>query len=354
MTEETLPRPRQVTLAAWMVMIGSALVVLFVVDMIAGLHSLETRESVERFLSEPPGSGSGLTVSGVLAIMRVVGMVSAGCATAAVILGWSVLQRNRAARTGLTVVAVPLLLAGLVTGGFTSSLVAVAAFMLWLQPARDWFDGKAAAPEARRRDREGGSARASWPPPLPPEQRPDPGPRPIVGYGAARPAPQSRQQPPFGVPAGPAAVPVQRRRPRAVVWSCLLTWFFSSLGIVITVIGTVMVALDPEPVLEELYRQNPQFAEAGFTDDLILAATFVTAAGLVVWALGAIVLAFLVWRGTGWARIVLMVSTGGALALIALAVFTQPLMVVALVAAGVTMALLARSETSAWVARRPR
>ena len=41
-------------------------------------------------------------------------------------LGWHVLRRNRQARLWLSVLAVPLFLAGLVTGGFLSSMVAVA------------------------------------------------------------------------------------------------------------------------------------------------------------------------------------------------------------------------------------
>ena len=47
-------RPRQVTLAAWLIMGGSVVVVLTVFERVAGLHSLETRQSVQKFLSEPP------------------------------------------------------------------------------------------------------------------------------------------------------------------------------------------------------------------------------------------------------------------------------------------------------------
>lgn len=357
MSEKTLPRPRQVTLAGWMVIIGSVLVVLFAADMISRLHSLETRESVEKLLADSPTIGDRFTVSGVLSIMRVVGMIAAGCATAAVILGWSVLQCNRSARLGLTVLAVPLLLAGLVTGGFTASVVAAAALMLWLQPARDWFDGKAAVPREAQRPDAGRPDPFAAPPTssvsstLPSAQQ---GPRAMVGYGdTAQVAPSL---PSGAVPVAPGpfgAAPASRAsRPTSVVWACALTWLFSLLGCVVAVIATVVIALNPQAVLDEVYKQNPEFAEAGFTDAMVLTATFVTAAGLVIWALGAIVLAFLVWRGIGWARIVLMVSSGGAIALLGLAVFTQPLMLLPLVAAGITMAMLGRPETAAWVARR--
>src|SRR6476619_7475050 len=135
----TPPRPRQVTLAAWLIMVGSALVVLMVFDRITGLHTLETRQSVQKFLSEPPGRDLGLGVEGVLSIIRTAAMVAAGCATAAAILGYQVLRRSRSARVALSVLALPLFLSGMVTGGFLSSVVAAAALMLWLPPSREWF-----------------------------------------------------------------------------------------------------------------------------------------------------------------------------------------------------------------------
>ena len=96
------------TLAAWLIMVGSAIVVAMVFDRVGGLHTLETRDSVERFLAEPPGSDLGIGVDGVITLLRVVSMVTAGCATAAAILGYQVLRRSRSARLALTVLAVPL------------------------------------------------------------------------------------------------------------------------------------------------------------------------------------------------------------------------------------------------------
>ncbi|HEY0950373.1 hypothetical protein, partial [Nocardioides sp.] len=141
MSRPTPARPRQVTLAAWLIMVGSAIVVAMVFDRIGGLHTLETRDSVERFLAEPPGSDLGIGVDGVITLLRIVSMVTAGCATAAAILGYQVLRRSRSARLALTILAVPLFLTGMVTGGFVSSVVAASAVMLWLQPSRSWFDG---------------------------------------------------------------------------------------------------------------------------------------------------------------------------------------------------------------------
>ena len=143
------------TLAAWMIIVGSLLVVVSVVEVITGLRTLDTREGVESFLADAPRE-LGLDVERVLQILRVTALVTAGCASAAAVLGWHVLQRNRGARVGLTVLAVPLFLSGLITGGFMSSLVAAASLLLWLQPARNWFNGKPAPAVPDQR--------VAWPP----------------------------------------------------------------------------------------------------------------------------------------------------------------------------------------------
>ena len=101
------------TLAAYTIMVGSVFVVLFVFETFANLHTLATREAVESFLAEPPGDGLGIGIEGALTAMRALGMVAAGCAAAAAILGYQVLKPNRVARIALTVLAVPLLLSGM-------------------------------------------------------------------------------------------------------------------------------------------------------------------------------------------------------------------------------------------------
>src|SRR4051794_22205787 len=142
--ETTAPRPRQVTFASYLVIASSVLLVLSVFERLAGLRSLESRDAVERFVSQPPGSDLGVGVEAVLDIVRTVSMAAAALGAAAAVLGYYVLQGNRSARVGLTVLAVPLVLCGLVTGGFLASVVAASVAMLWLAPARLWFAGKTA------------------------------------------------------------------------------------------------------------------------------------------------------------------------------------------------------------------
>lgn len=324
MSESDPGRPRQVTLAAWLIMVGSAIVVAMVFDQVAGLHSLETRESVDKFLSEPPGSDLGVTADNVLTLLRTFAMVAAGCATAAAILGYQVLRRSRGARLALTVLAVPLFLTGMVTGGFVSSVVAASAAMLWLQPARDWFDGISRPTAAAR---------------VAPVGDPvgDPGQAP-GGTASVRPAQHATGAPP---------------RPAAVRWACVLTWVFSGLAVVGLGAVAVALALEPDVLLEQAREQNPDLAAQGVSDAMLLGVTYAILAGLVLWCLAAIAVAVLVYRRVEWARILLIISASAAAALsLASSVLGAVLLVFPLMAAAVTVALLVRSDVRPWFARR--
>src|SRR5262245_36908956 len=110
----TLQRPRQVTMAAWMVIAGSGFLVATAFERVASFHHLETREALTELLAEPPVKGLGLDLEGALVVLQAFAMVTAGCAAAAMILGYHVLKRHRGARLALTVLAVPLFLSGMV------------------------------------------------------------------------------------------------------------------------------------------------------------------------------------------------------------------------------------------------
>lgn len=323
-SESSPGRPRQVTLAAWLIMVGSAIVVAMVFEQVAGLHTLETRTSVEKFLAEPPGEDLGVDVDAVITLLRTAAMVAAGCATAAAILGFHVLRRSRSARLALTVIAVPLFLTGMVTGGFVSSVVAASAAMLWLQPARDWFDGISRPSPTK-------STTTS----------------PTTSTTAAAAAPTAPVAPPAGpVPSAvwpaPAAVP---ERPAAVAWACIVTWICSALTALGMVVAAIALAVDGDELIERAKEQNPDLAAQGVTDAMLLGLTFVMLGGIVLWCLASIALAALVYRGIEWARIVLIVfaATAGVLSLggIVLGAF---LLVFSLAGGTVAAALLLRPE----------
>src|SRR5262245_59761129 len=98
-------------------MVGSALVIVLVYQRVGALYSLETQAAVDRCLAEPPGSDLGISDDTVITLLRTLAMVTGGCAAAAGVLGYQVLRRSRGARLAVTILAVPLFFAGLVTGG---------------------------------------------------------------------------------------------------------------------------------------------------------------------------------------------------------------------------------------------
>ncbi len=331
-------RPRQVTLAATLIMGGSVLLVLTAFQRMNGLHSLETQQAVQDFVGGPPGSDLGMSAAGVLEALRVVCLVAAGCATAAAILGFEVLRRNRAARVALTLLALPLFLSGLVTGGFLSSVVAAASVMLWLQPSRDWFSGVPASPgpDARAEPRAGST-------PGEPGPTRTPGPPPHAPWP---PQPWERTEHLPRLATDPAV------RPPALAWACGLTWLFAGLTAVLMSASIALLAVSPDVVFEELHRQDPQLAQAGLGDDALRAATFVVGGVLVVWSLGAIVLGVLAFRGVRWARSALLVSAIASAGCCLLASVGQFVMLVPLAASVVALALLVRPDVKAWFARR--
>ena len=156
MSEPKSVRPPQVTLAGWLVVVGSVIVVLMAFDQAALLRSLDTREAVEEYLSRPPGDQLGLGVQGMLTLLRVVWTVAAVSAAAAAVLGWFALRRSKGARIGLSWLAVPLFITSFFYVGSPGAsalpaMVTAAIVMLWFQPARDWYDGiTRAAPEPPR------------------------------------------------------------------------------------------------------------------------------------------------------------------------------------------------------------
>jgi hypothetical protein len=362
---KTPVRPPQVTVAAWMIMVGSVFVVLLVWDRIAGLHSVDTRKALEPLLDDPRIQDAGIQLDDLLALIRIGSMIAAGCATAMVVLGYQTLQRSRGARLALTVLAVPLFVSGLATGGYVSSAVAAAVGTLWLGNARLWFAGKAlpGGPRAAVGAPHSGT-RPGWPPPYDPgpsgpseptspqsgSQQPSGPPQPeqpppMPGWAAAAPAtwappPTSR----YGVPATTAPT----ARPVSLVVACVLTWAFTALAAAVFAMSIVLLARNPDLILDKMHEQNPDLAAQGVSDHLILVVCYVTCAVLVLWSVVAAVLAVLAFRRMRLALYGLLVSTAGAAVFCLLGVLGSLVAVLPLGAALVTIACLVRPEVRAW------
>lgn len=327
MSEATPERPRQATLAGWLIVGGSVLVILLAFQRMAGLTSLESQRAIEDFLAEPPGDGLGLSVDDLLSLIRVLSLVSGACAAATAILGVYVMQRAKSARLALSIIAPFLLASGMVTAGFSASLVVAATVMLWFQPTRDWFDGIERRPE-----------------PAVPAPPPSGQPLPMTGFGTA---PASTRT------ATPTTAPTRRpeRRPSQLVWACVLTWTFCGIGIVGMGLSALVMFVAPDLVFDELARQNPELADQGMTDSAIQTATYVSTGLLIPWCVASIVFAALAFRGAAWARTGLVVSVATATALCLIATIANVLALLPLIACVVTLSLLVRPEVRAWFAR---
>lgn len=369
MSDKAPARPRQVTVAAWLIILGSVFVVVSAFDQVATSGSLETRDRVESLLADPPANGLGLTVSGVVEMLRVLAMIAAAAATAAAILGSQVLQRSRASRVWLSVLAVPLFVTGAFTGGFMGALVAAAIMMLWLQPARAWFAGKplperfnpdgtlrarepkasagAPAPAADREHQPVGSA-APWSspaahgqPPQDPSPQDQPGPAAYPGFGSSEAA---RHQGAVLRPGTHATR--QERRPAQLVWACVLTWVGSALISLALLVVTLAVAAAPDDIFAEVFAQEPSYEEFGRST--LTQWVYVLTAVSVVWSIVVSVLAVLAFRGVAWARLALTVSAGAVTGVFLMMVFGSLLMIVPLAAAAAAFALLLRPEVRTW------
>jgi hypothetical protein len=331
-----------VTLAAFLVIAASLLLVASVFERLGSLRSLESRTSVERFLSEPPGSDLGLGTEAVLDILRTVSMVAAGLATAAAILGYHVLKRNKAARIGLTVLAVPLFLCGLVTGGFLASVVAASVAMLWLAPARHWFSGEdplatAAARVAEQQGRPSAPSVGPGNPAPPAEQLPQPPPWTAYGAPVSWPPPARAVAPP--------------RRPSALVAACVITWVCCAIAALVAILLIGVMAADADALIGEMHRQNPQLADQGVSDATLRSAAWAVGIVCLAWSLISGVLGVLAFHRVRWAAIGLICSASAVAVFCLAGSLVSPSLAVPGVLAAVAGVLLLQSSVHRWFDR---
>lgn len=146
----------------------------------------------------------------------------------------------------------------------------------------------------------------------------------------------------------PEALPQGRRRPSAIVTACVMTWSLSGLviGLMSLTVGVAVAA--PDTMWREILRQQPQVADQGISRDEVFAAAQVLGIVGIAWAVVAIVLAALVYRGSNGARVALAVSGYAAAGLSLLGTLSSPLMLVPLLVCAGGASLLLRPESRAW------
>jgi len=310
-------RPRQVTLAAWLIVGGSVLVVLSAFERMSGLYSLETQESISDFLSRSPGDQLGLSADDAQSLLRVLAMMAGAAAAAMAILGHRVLTRSRSARVGLTVLAPALLVGGMAVFGFGTALVVAAVVMLWLQPAKDWFNGVTPAPPP---------ARAPAPPPA------------FQQSSSAPPPPAFMGQP-------------RASRPAPVTGACIVTWVVCGLALCLMGLTVMVLVAAPDAVFDELRRQDPDLDLGGLSEAEVRRAAFVGSAIGSAWCLAAVGFAVATFRGLRWGWVALLASTVAAGVASTFVMVGSFVMVAPLAASAVTVGLLLRPESRAWCRR---
>ena len=328
----TPARPRQVTWCGAVVIVGSVLVLVSAAQVVAGIGTLQTRESVQDLLTQPPASGLGLGIETALEVLRISAMVAAASAVAAAILGWYVLQRSASARVGLSVLAVPLFVAGTATGGIVSAAVVAAIVSLWIQPARDWVAGRDPAPRAAP------AATAPTDPTVPGSTGP-----------ATAPPAQVTGSAPWGAPvASSAAAPDPARRPGALLAAGVVTFVLCGLVVAFCVTTVAALWLSPDVVEQALSESEQRFGEQGISTSLVQVATTVMVGLVVVWCVAVAVAAGLALRGVRWARTALAVGAAASGVVCLLGALGSAALLVPATGWLVVVLLLVRPEVRAW------
>lgn len=344
---EQQARPVQATLAGGLIIGGSLLLIALAWERVGLLHTLDVREGLQEWLTR--NEVRGLTVEQAIATIRVLCIVGGGAAAAAMILGFQVFRRSNSARLVLAGLAPLLLVGGLATSTPLGILAVVGVALLWAQPTRDWYAGRpwAQRHQERREQRlalmrsgSPGSPSAPSAPsaptaPSPPQQGPVPVP------------------PPPGAPALPRDRPLAVRRPGALTGGCILTWVLTPLVALSGLLGVVRAVGDSGQLFADVKEQQPDMVESsGMTEADVVAMFWVIAVGLILWCVGAAVLAGLAYVGQDWARIVLAISGVGAAVLALLVALSYPPVLVVVLSIGFSVRMLLRPEVGAWYRMR--
>jgi len=375
-------RPSQVTVAGWGIAIAALMLVVSVYDSMANLYSVDMREEITRAVTTGSAKELGLSVADATEIMRWCLFVAGFAGVAAGILGVFVLQRNKAARIGLTVAAVPIVLTAPIAGSFLGMFIAAGTTILWTRPARDWFAGRQPSAPSRPESSsvpaqefprfpqtghpgDGGLPPAApWVPPTTPEAPSADAPPPTIGWGQVPPAGPPVAPPPgmpVGAPVGPPVPnpygyypPAPRQtgprlpsvRPLEVRIACIVTWVFTAITGLAYVAVLAALAIDSQGLVD-LLQDSPGWDDS-FDEDVVVTAATAGSVVFLLWCVAAATLAFFAWRRMRWAWVLLLISTGVA-ALVSILAF--PFSLPHMSAMAVTLGTLLNRRSRDWFRR---
>jgi len=122
------------------------------------------------------------------------------------------------------------------------------------------------------------------------------------------------------------------------------------LAFAILALTLVVMLAQPDALLDEAHKQNPDLADQVITDAVLRTTVYVTAVVVMVWSVGAVAMGVLAWRRVRWAATGLIVSAGIAGGICLLVIVGSFLLLLPLVGCAATVALLLRPEARRWYA----
>lgn len=348
-SSEASARPTQVTFGGWTVVVASALLLLSTFDALSNLQTVDARDQLAEAIDSGNLRGLGVSVAEALTVKRWAIYVAAVAAVVTGILAVFALKRDKIARIGVTVAAVPIILSVPLTGSFLAMLIGAGAVVLWSRPARDWFAGRPITqPEPKEPKEVKGpeetqrSAADAVPAPWVPH-----GAEPSSGPGQPAPTPGWGGAPAAETWAAAEPVPGRPQRPRQVRNACLITWITSGFTALVYLVMLAVIAINQQALID-IVTDNPAWNDS-YDEDLIVTAAVVGSIVFLIWCAAIAVIAVFTWRGEQWAWIVHLVSTGMA-ALVA--IVALPVSLVHLAAIGAVFGLLLSRPARTWFTKR--
>jgi hypothetical protein len=139
------------------------------------------------------------------------------------------------------------------------------------------------------------------------------------------------------------------RRPSALLTACLLTWCCTAFAAVLLVISIVTLAHDAQPVLDEAYRQNPQLADQGLSQDDVLVMLYAVIGVVLLATAAAAAFAIVLFRGYRWAWYALLITAAVSTLFFLVGTLGSLIGLLPAAASGITFACLLRPEVRAWL-----
>ena len=336
MSSDSAVRPPLVTFVGSAAIAGSVLSLFTAFSTISQLHTLTFRRSLEERLGERL-TNTGFGVDELVVMVRVVTIIGALAAIPVIVWSYELMRRNPKSLRWLSGFAAVMAVAGILADEVWSLMVGVVVSMAWWAPSRAWLSGETNP----SRDASGSTARMdAW----------------TAGESQATDSPIGRSGAAVSVAAQPRVTTdgqVGVERPSQVRTVALLTWGFGGLAIVAVIFEAVLFVRAAEATLAQAAQDadsNAILSNVGVPPlDVYLAVGLVFFAGLIMWALAAMAVAWVMLRGHEWARIVLLISAGLATGVAAFAVLGSRVEAIPiLIACAVSVQLLMRGDVRRW------